>query len=215
MSLRMALSSTDSISAPHQYTFQLNPSNCTWILFFTVEMRFRRYAIWNTERPLCCFSSQLGFLLNRIDPPASELLSQLFQLFPSPLSLPEHTFCPQLLSLVILCGVACHSGRRRWTEKRSLGVGFQFSGPRGGFPFKNVSPVNMSPGWKAILWKTGRMFLKPAAGVCLRTPSTPTTHTHRVEGEASRSPAQQRYCLSTASSPGVFQPQFSALALHN
>lgn len=120
LSLKMGLSSTDSTSAPHQYTFQLNPNNCTWILFFTDEIRFRRYTTWNTKRPLCCFSSQLGFLLNRIDPQAFELLSRVFQLFPSPLSLPEHTFCPQLLSLVILCRVACHSGRRCWPEKRSL-----------------------------------------------------------------------------------------------
>lgn len=164
MSLRIKLSCTDSISASHQYTFQLNPSNCTWILFFTVEMRFRHYATWNTERPLRCFSSQLGFLLNRTDQAALATTS------PSPDSIVSH-----LAHLFFLpsATVSCYFMRESpvildadLSEKRSLEgaphgrIGFQLSGPRGGFPFRNVSPVNMSPGWKVIPWKTGRMFWK-------------------------------------------------------
>lgn len=69
----------------------------------------------------------------------------------------------------------------------------------------------MSPGWKVILWKTGRMFFKPAAGVCAICFSSAHTHTHTLAGKAGRSPAQQRYCLSGASSPGVVYPGSAAL----
>lgn len=187
-------------------------------------MWFRHYATWNTERPLCCFSSQLRFLPNRGDPSTSELLSRLFQLFPDSIVSPRAHLSPSATA-------SCYFMRSRlscWTpgadlsEKYSLEgphsstIGFQFSGPRGGFPFKNVSLVNMSPGWKVIPWKTGRtFFLKTCCWSLSPRSPTPTTHTHTVEGEACRSSAKQRYCLSARSSPGVLQRQFSALSLYN
>lgn len=84
-----------------------------------------------------------------------------------------------------------------------LGSNFQDRGED--FLLKNVWLVNMSPGWKVILWKTGTMFFKPAAGVCAIRFSS--AHMHTLAGKAGRSSAQQRYCLSGASSPGVVYPR--------
>lgn len=92
-----------------------------------------------------------------------------------------------------------------------LGSSFQDQGED--FLLKNVWLVNMSPGWKVILWKTGRMFFKPAAGVCAICFSSAHTHTHTLTGKAGQSPAQQRYCLSGASSPGVVYPGSAALQI--
>lgn len=85
-------------------------------------------------------------------------------------------------------------------------LGSNFQDQEEDFLLKNVWLVNMSRGWKVILWKTGRMIFKPAAGVCVIRFSP--SHTHA--GKAGRSPAQQRYCLSGAISPGVVYSRSAA-----
>lgn len=120
----------------------------------------------------------------------------LFQPFQSIVSISP----PSALSycLCYFMWSSCHFGHRCWTwmctpRAPRRGVGFQLSGPKGGFPFQNLWLINMSPGWKLIPWKTGGMFSNPATAVCA---IHFFPHTHTLEGKECQSPCQQRYCLS-------------------
>lgn len=104
----------------------------------------------------------LGFLVDRTVLSASWLLPTIlpYQFIvsvspPSALSC-WLLFCVKLLSFWTLmpAWMCTPRGPRH-------GVGFQISGPKGGFPFQNVWLINMSPGWKLIPWKTGGLFSNP------------------------------------------------------
>lgn len=77
----------------------------------------------------------------------------------------QPTLCPQLLSLLfnvkLLSFWALTLAWMCMPRAPGRGVGFQISGPKGGFPFQNVWLINMSPGWKPIPWKTGGLFSNP------------------------------------------------------
>lgn len=88
--------------------------------------------------------------------------------------------------------------RRACSRASQRTIGFQFSGPRGGFPFKNVSPVNMSPGWKVIPWKTGRMFSKTCCWSLSPQCQTPTTHTQLKVRLVDPLPSRGIVCLQRA-----------------
>ncbi len=90
----------------------------------------------------------------------------------------QPTLCPQLLSLLFyekLLSLWTPTLARMCTPRAPRrGVGFQLSGPKGGFLFQNVWLVNMSPGWKPIPWKTGGMFSNPPQE-CVRSVFVPHT----------------------------------------
>lgn len=102
--------------------------------------------------------------------------------FPSIVST-SPTLCPQLLSLLFYVKfLSLWTLTPAWMcspRAPRHGVGFQLSGPKGGFPFQNVWLVNVSPGWKPIPWKTGGMFFQTrhrSVCVCVRDLFLPLTH---------------------------------------
>lgn len=198
----------------HQYTFQLNPVIAYGFYFYSKKKKVQTsHYLKYQEAP------RLLFIPSQVSGWQNSLIGLLVVLptiltFPSPLSLRAHLFAlsyclcyfyVEVLSfwtLVLTWKVHCWG-----PPDTELGSNFQGRGED--FLLKNVWLVNMSPDWKVIPWKTGRMFFKPTAAVCAIhfSPSHTLTRTHTLAGKAGRSPAQQRYCLSGASSPGVVYPR--------